>query len=72
MERLHRGCAGIEVRKRAVVAAVRLAEGDKIITEVRTFATTTSALLELSDWLAEHGCRQVAMEATGVYGKPVW
>ena len=60
------------MHKQAVVAAGRLAEGDKVITEVRTFATSTSPLLELSDRLAEHGCRQVAMEATGVYGKPVW
>jgi transposase len=29
-------------------------------------------LLALSDWLAVHGCSHVAMEATGVYWKPVW
>ena len=40
--------------------------------EVRTFATTTPGLLELSAWLSEHGCTHVAMEATGVYWKPVW
>src|ERR1700722_18476895 len=40
--------------------------------EVRTFKTTTKDLLALSDWLAEHGCTHVAMEATGVYWKPVW
>jgi transposase len=26
----------------------------------------------LADWLAGHGCTHVAMEATGVYWKPVW
>ena len=26
----------------------------------------------LADWLAAHGCTHVAMEATGVYWKPVW
>ena len=26
----------------------------------------------MSAWLAEHGCTHVAMEATGVYWKPVW
>ena len=40
--------------------------------EVRTFATTTPGLLELSAWLSEHGCTHVAMAATGVYWKPVW
>jgi transposase len=40
--------------------------------EVRSFATTTSALLELNDWLTEHAVTHVAMEATGVYWKPIW
>src|SRR5581483_12465892 len=38
----------------------------------KTFETTTSGLLSLSAWLSEHGCTHVAMEATGVYWKPVW
>ena len=29
-------------------------------------------LLALRDWLAAHRVTQVAMEATGVYWKPVW
>jgi transposase len=40
--------------------------------EVRTFKTTTKELLALSDWLAAEGCTHIAMEATGVYWKPVW
>src|ERR1700740_588054 len=72
MEVLHQRCAGLDVHKKTVVAAVRLAEGDKVVTEVKTFATTTSGLLALSDWLSENGCTHVAMEATGVYWKPVW
>jgi len=39
---------------------------------VRRFPTTTRALLELADWLELAGCTHVAMEATGVYWKPVW
>jgi transposase len=72
MELLHQRCAGIDVHKRTVVAAVRLAEGGKVISEVRTFAATTTGLLALSDWLCENSCTHVAMEATGVYWKPVW
>jgi transposase len=41
-------------------------------TEVHTFDTTTPGLLELADWLAEHNCTHVAVEATGVYLKPAW
>ena len=40
--------------------------------EVRSFPTTTGGLLALADWLEEHGCTAVAMEATGIYWKPVW
>jgi transposase len=40
--------------------------------EVRTFKTRTKELLALSEWLAAEGCTHVAMEATGVYWKPVW
>jgi transposase len=39
---------------------------------VKTFGTVTRELLQLSDWLMEHGCSHVAMESTGVYWKPVW
>jgi transposase len=55
-----------------VVGCVRLASGGKITREVKTFETTTSGLLLLLKWLTEMGCTHVAMEATGVYWKPVW
>ncbi len=38
----------------------------------RGFSTTTHGLLALSAWLAETKITHVAMEATGVYWKPVW
>src|SRR3981189_2581398 len=72
MEVLHQCCAGLDVHKKAVVASVRLAAENKLVTEVKTFATTTQGLLTLSDWLSENGCTHIAMEATGVYWKPVW
>ena len=72
MEVLYPRCAGLDVHKDTVVAAVRIAAGGAPATEVRTFDTTTPGLLALSAWLAEHGCTHVAMEATGVYWKPVW
>ena len=72
MEVLYERCAGLDVHKKTVVASVRIATENKLITEVRTFSTTTSGLLKLSDWLSESGCTHVAMEATGVYWKPVW
>jgi transposase len=72
MEVLYPRCAGLDVPKATVVAAVRLAAGGRVAREVRTFATTTAGLLELAEWLSESGCTHVVMEATGVYWKPVW
>jgi transposase len=40
--------------------------------QVSTFGTMTVELLALADWLAAQGVRQVAMESTGVYWKPVY
>ena len=71
MEILHPRCAGLDVHKDTVVAAVRCVT-EPIHQEVRTFATTTKGLLSLSAWLSSHGCTHVAMEATGIYWKPVW
>jgi transposase len=55
-----------------VVACVRWQEGSAVKRECRTFDTTTSGLEQLLAWLEEMGCTQVAMEATGVYWRPVW
>jgi transposase len=72
MELLHRRCCGLDVHKETVLACLRLVADGKVTTEVRTFQTTTADLLRLSKWLAENDCTHVAMEATGVYWKPVW
>jgi transposase len=72
MEVLYPRCAGLDVHKDTVVASARLATGREVVVEVRSFPTTTAGLLALSAWLAERGCTHVAMEATGVYWRPVW
>jgi transposase len=72
MEVLHPRCCGLDVHKATVVACVRLVIDGKAVKETRTFATTTASLLALSEWLTETKCTHVAMEATGVYWKPVW
>jgi transposase len=72
MEVLHPRCCGLDVHKETVVACVRLVIDGKTVKEVRTFSTTTASLIALSEWLTETKCTHVAMEATGVYWKPVW
>jgi transposase len=71
MQVLYPRCAGLDVHKDSVVARIRCVSVP-LHDEVKSFATTTSALLELSEWLSTHGVTHVAMEATGVYWKPVW
>jgi len=65
--------AALDVHKEQVTACVRFpaADGSRA-QEVREFKTTVGGLLVLHDWLKAHGVTQVAMEATGVYWKPVW
>jgi transposase len=72
MEVLYPHGAGLDVHKDTVVACVRHMANGSVRREVRTFKTTTKELLALSSWLAEEGCTHLAMEATGVYWKPVW
>jgi transposase len=72
MEVIYRRCAGLDVHKETVVACVRIANHGAPTQEVRTFTTTTSGLLGLVDWLDGYAVEHVAMEATGVYWKPVW
>jgi transposase len=63
----------LDVHKEQVTAAVRLpGRGGERVEHVEQFATTVRGLLVLRDWLSAHGVKQVVMEATGVYWKPVW
>lgn len=71
MEILYPRCAGLDVHKDSVVARVRCVSAPQV-DETRSFATTTAALIELQEWLSTHAVTHVAMEATGVYWKPVW
>lgn len=72
MEVMYERVAGLDVHKETVVACMRIVAGGKVSRECRTFDTTTAGLEALLAWLTESGCTHVAMEATGVYWKPVW
>ena len=67
-------CAGLDVHQKTVVAAVRTPGTGrrKRDTQVRTFSTFDDDLVALRRWLFGLGVTQVAMEATGVFWKPVW
>lgn len=67
-----RGC-GLDVHQAMIVACLLTGEpGASPHKQVRTFSAMTSGLLELREWLQVANCQAVAMEATGVYWKPVY
>lgn len=73
MDVVYTHCAGLDVHKKTVVAAIIVldAKGGQH-KATRTFGTMTPDLLELSDWLLAQGVTQVAMESTGEYWKPIF
>jgi transposase len=64
--------AGLDVHKASVTACARVPSGAGREEQTETFAATVPGLLVLADWLEAQDVTQVAMEATGVYWKPVW
>ena len=67
MEIVREYVSGFDVHKKSVMAAVITPKGRW----VKTFPTTTRALLELVDWLKAEGVRHVAMASTGIYWRPI-
>jgi transposase len=72
MDLLYERCAGLDVHATTVVACARIASGGTVKYEYLTVSTSTRGLLHLADWLAAQGVTHAALEATGVYWKPVW
>lgn len=72
MEVVHPRCCGLDIHEQTVMACLLTpGEAGQPTKALRTFSTVTPDLLALGDWLAAAGCTPVAMEATGVYWKPL-
>jgi transposase len=66
-------CCGMDVHKKTVTACLlQTGASGAAVPQVRTFHTVTGQLQELARWLVQQSCRQVALESTGVYWKPVF
>src|SRR5438270_13326476 len=73
MERVHERCAALDVHKAQVTACVHVPDQRGVRSELcAEFSTMTADLLGLRNWLLGLGITHVAMEATGVYWKPVY
>jgi transposase len=72
MEVLYERGAGFDVHKKNVTVCLKTPGADgRPHQQIRTYATKTQNILELRDWLKEMGCTPIALESTGVYGKPI-
>jgi transposase len=72
VERIVERPGALDVHQASVTACVRVWHERKLSEHVAEFQTTVQGLLALRDWLEALAVTQVAMEATGVYWKPVW
>jgi len=73
MQVVYARCAGLDVHQKTVSACASVCEpSGKKRRQIRVFGSFTGDLLVLADWLREQGVTHVAMEATGVYWRPVW
>jgi transposase len=73
VDRVVERAGALDVHKEQVTATVRTpGERGGRREQTREFKTTVRGLLGLHDWLTGHGVTVVAMEATGVYWRPVW
>jgi transposase len=72
VERIRDRVAGLDVHKDSVVACAQVREGAEVAVDKRRFGTTTAQVAELAEWLADLEVQTVAMEATGVYWKPIY
>jgi transposase len=65
--------AGLDVHRDTVVACCRVRQSGRSVAITKaSFAATAGGLADLAAWLAQSGVTTVAMEATGVYWKPVY
>jgi transposase len=72
MEVVHARCCGIDVHQASLAVCVAIKEKGKSEKFKLRCGTTSAELLRLADWLHGYQVTHVAMEATGVYWKPVW
>ncbi len=72
MEVVHARCAGLDIHKKKILACARVVKGRSVDAQVKTFGTTTSDLMALSDWLCSCAVTHVAMESTGIFWRPIY
>ena len=65
-------CCGLDVHKDSVVACSMIGSGNNVKKEIRKFGTMTEDIRALADWLKQLEIKDVVVESTGVYWKPIF
>ena len=73
MRVMYERVAGLDGHKKSVMGCrMRVTAEKRLEWETKRFETTTAELLKLSDWLSEWEVKQVALESTADYWKPIF
>lgn len=72
MEDILESCCGLDVHRDVVVACIITGYGKSTKKEIKTFSTRTCGIRELADWLKSHDIKDVVIESTGVYWRPIF
>jgi transposase len=72
MQPIYRCVAGIDVHKKMLAVVVRRERDGRTEYEKRKFGTTHEEIGHLAAWLQQQQVREVAMESTAQYWRPVW
>lgn len=70
MEEILECSCGLDVHKDKIEACILKTGAGSAYRE--TFGCIPSELNRLCEWLNAHGCRNIAMESTGVYWLPIY
>ena len=72
MDVIHPRCCGMDISKRDAKVCVRVQDEARVSTQVTTWSSLSSAILELADHLLGQRVSLVVIEATGDYWKPFY
>jgi transposase len=74
MEFVFDRCCGVDVHKAQITACIveATSRGIPKKKEIRQYETFTADLQNFCSWLKENNCKDMAMESTGVYWRPVF
>jgi transposase len=72
MEEILECCCGLDVHRDTVVACILAGYGKSAKKETKTFSTRTCGIRELAAWLESQDVKDVVIESTGVYWRPIF